>query len=587
MSSMDLTPHTGTEILIVEDSATQALRLQSFLEEKGYTVQVSCDGKEALSFLQTQIPKLVISDIMMPEMDGYELCRHIKSNDRLKDLPVILLTALSDPEDVIKALECGADNFVTKPYEEELLTSRIRSILLNKELRKSVSSEAGIEIYFAGKKHVITSSRMQIIDLLFSTYENAVQKNLELKQVNKELTSAHRELERRNVDLEKLNMQKNQFLGMAAHDLRSPLGIIFNFSEILLEEVFEKLEEEQSGFLSVIKSSSEFMLRLVDEFLDVAKIESGKLELNLQPTDIFSIVKQNVSLNGIFATKKDIELILSCEDDFPSMLLDSAKIEQVLNNFISNAIKFSHPKSKVKIQLSRHEDHMMISVTDEGQGIPEKELDKLFKPFGQTSVKTTGGEKSTGLGLAIVKKIVEGHKGKIWVESEVGKGSTFHVSLPIVVPVYETGKVPVPPRHSTSQPTEVVTDTRKCEKDLKILVTDDNTVNQLLIKKILEKQGYTVMVAGNGKEAIEVYEKEVPDLILMDVQMPEMNGCEATAAIRQKEKETQNHIPIVAITAHSAKEEFERCVEAGMDGYVTKPIKSQELIEVIEQQVSV
>lgn len=273
----------------------------------------------------------------------------------------------------------------------------------------------GIEIFFGGKKIFITSQRTQIIDLLFSTYENAIQKNLELKQVNNKLILAHQELEKRNIQLQNLNKQKNEFLGMAAHDLRNPLGAISNFSEVLYDEAAKALNQEQLELVSIIRSSSEFMLQMVNDFLDISKIESGKLDLDLQPTDILSLAKQNISLNRIFSTKKGIELVLNHEWDLPVMLLDAGKIEQVLNNFISNAIKFSYPQSVIKIQLNRNNDHLVISVTDEGQGIPEKDRDKLFKAFEQTSVKTTGGEKSTGLGLSIVKKIVEGRKGKIWV----------------------------------------------------------------------------------------------------------------------------------------------------------------------------
>ena len=251
----------NTPILIVEDSLTQALQLQNILERHDCRVAVAYNGVEALEHLKEHIPSLVISDIVMPEMDGYKLCKHIRSDEKLRDIPVILLTALSDPEDVIKALECGADNFATEPYKEDFLISRIRTILANQELRKRGMSEMGIEIFFGGKKIFITSQRTQIIDLLLSTYENAIQKNLELKQVNNELILAHQELENRNIELQNLNEQKNEFLGMAAHDLRNPLGAISNFSEVLYDEAAKALNQEQLELVSIIRSSSEFMLQ--------------------------------------------------------------------------------------------------------------------------------------------------------------------------------------------------------------------------------------------------------------------------------------------------------------------------------------
>ncbi len=178
------------EILVVEDSPTQAIKLQQFLENNSYSVSVANNGVSALSLLQEWSPKLIISDIVMPEMDGYELCRKIKSRDRLKSIPIILLTTLSEPEDIVNGLACGADNFVTKPYDKNLLLSRIQYILVNQKLRQNLSSDMGMEVFFAGNKFFINSDRLQILNLLFSTYENTLQQKRKLEQVNKELQDA-------------------------------------------------------------------------------------------------------------------------------------------------------------------------------------------------------------------------------------------------------------------------------------------------------------------------------------------------------------------------------------------------------------
>ena len=178
------------EILIVEDSPTQALKLQQFLENNSYSVSVANNGMSALSYLQKSTPKLIISDIVMPEMDGYELCRKIKSHERLKSIPIILLTTLSEPEDIVNGLECGADNFVTKPYDENLLLSRIQYILVNQKLRQKPSLDMGMEVFFAGKKFFINSDRIQILDLLFSAYEDTLQQKRILERLNKELQDA-------------------------------------------------------------------------------------------------------------------------------------------------------------------------------------------------------------------------------------------------------------------------------------------------------------------------------------------------------------------------------------------------------------
>ncbi len=256
----------------------------------------------------------------------------------------------------------------------------------------------------------------------------------ELSRLNNELANLQRELAKKNAELERLDDEKNQFLGMAAHDLRNPLGVIMGFSEFLLTDAAPVLNEEQREFLSIIHSSSEFMLELVNNLLDIATIESGKLRLNPWPTDLAALVEHNVALNQAIASKKEIRLSCEIEAGLPVLEIDAPKIEQVLNNLISNAIKFSYPHSMVEVRLARADDGVLLSVADQGQGIPAAELDTLFKPFARTSVKSTGGEGSIGLGLAIVRRIVNGHRGRIWVESEVDSGSTFYVWLPLSGP---------------------------------------------------------------------------------------------------------------------------------------------------------
>jgi two-component system sensor histidine kinase/response regulator len=421
---------TQTNILIVEDSITQAEQLKYILEQNNYLVKRAASGEEALNLINESLPTLIISDIVMPGISGYELCEKIKQDEKLKDIPVILLTALSDIKDIIQGLDCGADSFIVKPYSESFLLSRISDLLENNKLNNQIK-EMNIGIYFKGEKYWINSSPSQIVQLLLSTYENTIQRNSELQQLNNELLVAQRELKKKNILLEKINEQKNYLLGMAAHDLRNPLGIIQTYSDFLIEEVSALLNPEQRDLIGSIKLSSEFMLHLVNEMLDFSNIESGKVKLNLERTDLFELVRHNIQLNKSFSERKNIKILFNTEGILPVMILDKYKIEQVLNNLISNAIKFSYPDKKIEVSITRKENNVIISVNDEGQGIPKHELDKIFTPFEKTSVKSTAGERSTGLGLAIAKKIVISHDGDIWVESEVGKGSTFFIKLPI------------------------------------------------------------------------------------------------------------------------------------------------------------
>ena len=253
----------------------------------------------------------------------------------------------------------------------------------------------------------------------------------ELSRLNNDLVNMQREMAKKNRELDELNKLKNQFLGIAAHDLRNPLGVIMGYSDFLIEEVEDILNEDQNQMLKSILESSEFMLRLLNELLDISAIESGNLTLNLVKSDLVKLVRKNIELNNVIAHKKNIIIHLHYTDDIPEIVFDPSKIEQVLNNLISNAVKFSPPGNDVNVRISKSEGYLVVAIADQGPGIPETEREKLFKPFQKTSVKSTAGEKSTGLGLSIVRNLILGHKGKIWVESTVGKGSIFYFSLPL------------------------------------------------------------------------------------------------------------------------------------------------------------
>lgn len=252
----------------------------------------------------------------------------------------------------------------------------------------------------------------------------------ELSKLNNELVNLQRELFKKNIELAKLNRLKNQFLGMAAHDLRNPLAAILSQSDYLIEELKEKIPEEELGFLRSILKSSFFMLSLVEDLLDISKIESGNINLKIKEIDFIPFIEDIVKLNNILAKKKGIKINLNNEIKALSISIDHQKITQVINNLLTNAVKFSHPDSEILVSIILEDHFLTVAVRDAGTGIKETDLQEIFTPFNKASTKGTADEKSTGLGLSICKKIVEGHNGKIWVESEINKGSTFSFSLP-------------------------------------------------------------------------------------------------------------------------------------------------------------
>lgn len=396
MNSSFLNPrpeHTVAMILLVDDQAIIGEAVRRIIQlQPGFDFHYCAEGALAVSTAKRLCPLVILQDLVMPDANGLEVVKAYRSCPELRDTPVIVLSAKDDPVIKKAAFEAGANDYIVKLPDAIELVARIR--------------------YHASA----SLARRQLHEALRALRESQSQ------------------LLERNTLLESLNEQKNRLLGMAAHDLRNPLGVILAYSEFLETDAFPVLDEDQRDFVSSIKSTSEFMLNLINELLDVSTIESGQLKLECMPTDLAELIRRNISLNRVLAQQKRIELELEPSPVLPMLTIDRGKIEQVLNNLIGNAIKFSFPDTHVTVRVSRDESHVRVAVIDQGQGIPEADLPKLFVAFGRANVRTTAGEHSTGLGLAIVRKIVEGHHGEIFVESHVGTGSTFSFTLPLKIP---------------------------------------------------------------------------------------------------------------------------------------------------------
>jgi signal transduction histidine kinase len=245
------------------------------------------------------------------------------------------------------------------------------------------------------------------------------------------LRAANKKLAERTRELEALHAENNQLAGMVAHDLRNPLQVIDGYGKLMLNGLIGPISPAQTTALEAVTRNCAFMLTLVNDLLSISRLNSGALELDRAPTDIGRLVSENVALNRLLAAAKNIRIDTVIEDGLPPVSIDAFKIEQVLNNLVSNAIKFSHPDTVITVSVRRaHLEAVAVAVADQGQGIPEADLPRLFTPFGKTSVKSTGGEPSTGLGLAIARRIVEGHGGQVSVDSAPGRGSTFTITVP-------------------------------------------------------------------------------------------------------------------------------------------------------------
>ncbi len=405
-------------IMAVEDSMVQAKRLRYFFTEKNINTVFYTNALDAYAAALEKAPVLIVSDIMMPGMDGYEFCSKIKSHPSLKEIPVILLTSLRDPLDIIKGLQSGADNFITKPYDEEYLLSRIYYLLANREMRKAGSAEMVIEIVFRGNRYAINSEKKQILDLLLSVYEAAIQRN-------DELINTQAKLEASNENLITANHELEAFSYTVSHDLRSPLNVISGYTQIIQHDFSDQLAPEAMEFLDRIKKASFSMANLIDDLLQFSR--SGRTEIKSERFDLSEMVRgikeelgnQNPGHKAKFHAQEDLHI----EAD-PSLM------HVVFNNLLSNALKYSGKVDAPEIFIGKFDDadENIYFVRDNGAGFDMSKAEKLFNPFQR--LHTNKEFQGTGIGLATVRRIIEKHGGRVWAKSEPGKGATFYLAFP-------------------------------------------------------------------------------------------------------------------------------------------------------------
>jgi signal transduction histidine kinase len=445
-SSYEIAPDE-IEILIVEDSPTQAERLRRLIQSMRYKARVAGNGKYALAEIRERKPHLVLSDIVMPEMDGYELCRAIKADPAMRDIPVILVTSLTDPKDIIRGIECGADNFIRKPYAEDYLLNRIGQMLVNQKLRKNQNMEVGIALYLGDQKHFINAERQQILDLLISTYEQAVQVNSELQARERqvielnmrlahhagELETINREIAMKNLELAEASRMKSAFIANMSHELRTPLNAIIGFTGALLMKLPGPLTPDQDKQLTTIRASARHLLSLINDILDVAKIEAGKVTLAMERVQCQDLLHQTADTLRTLAVQKGLALVLDLPPEPIVIDSDRRALTQIIINLVNNAIKFTD-QGTVRVSVSQRIDEGVLltefSVTDSGAGIRPEDQSKLFQAFSQLDSTSTRHVEGAGLGLYLCQNLAALLGGHLYFNSDVGKGTTFVLALP-------------------------------------------------------------------------------------------------------------------------------------------------------------
>lgn len=518
------------KILLVDDLIENLISLESVLEDFDIELIRAFSGEEALRLTMKDEFALAILDVQMPEMNGYETLEMMRQRKKTKYLPVIFVSAIYQGDlHIIKGIETGAVDFIPKPIIPDILKGKVRVFL---------------DLYLQRKR----------LDYLLDEMEEA---NLNLKIARDKAEEATR--------------TKTMFLANMSHEIRTPLNGVLGLSKLLQKT---SLDDEQSELLDIISTSGENLLQIINDILDFSKIESGQIQFENINFELHGLINNVFQLIKFKADEKGIELKYEISPDIPAVLNgDPLRISQILLNLVNNAIKFTHKgKVSLNVDLIDHSGQtvrVLFKVKDTGIGISEEGKLLLFKDFSQSESSISRKYGGTGLGLAISKNLVSLMNGEIGVESELGEGSEFWFRLSL--------------KESVAVAEKEEDNYTELRKDIKILLAEDNLINQKVAVFILKQLGFDCDIAFNGAEAFRKFESNGYDLVLMDIQMPDVDGLEATRMIREFEQKAQSLNPayVVAITGNVLAEDKHLCYSAGMNDFLSKPFIEGELRKIL------
>ncbi len=523
------------KILLVEDSRTEALRTQLILERAGYQITLAANGKEGLFKAAMEKPDVILLDTLMPQMGGFETVGRLKLDPQTHNIPVLILAAEDERANMPSGDAIAA--VMRKPFDPTRLLNKLDEI---------TKGNGG--------------------DL-------------------------HAELLRAQHQVEEAKKSRTDFLANMSHELRTPLHEIMGMTDLLLGT---ELTSEQQGFINTTRASSNALLSLIGDVIEFSEIEVGQLGLEEKEFDLAEPIERAIEIAMPYATDKGLDLSTRIAAQIPKRVVgDANRVRQVLTNLVTNAIKFTErggvvlsvnsEQSAVNSDTDTVHSSLLtvrFAVRDTGIGIPADRREIIFEPFQQVDSSATRRFGGMGMGLALAKQLVTLMGGKIWADSQPGQGSTFHFTA-------QFKRATVEPRPAAAA------SAGKAAQNLEILLAEDSPTNQLIAVANLKKAGHAVTVANNGRIAVQLFEergrrgaRSFFDLILMDVAMPEMDGLEATKAIREKEKALGGHTPIIAMTAFTTKEYRDKCAAAGMDAYISKPVRIDELTKTFEPFLS-
>ncbi len=449
-------------ILIAEDDPISRKILHTTLKKWKYDVIVTENGEDALQeMLKEDAPQLAILDWMMPGLDGPEICERVRQEDDEKYRYIILLTALEKKENVAQGLNAGADDYVTKPFSAAELKARI-------------------------------SVGIRMIDL-----QNALANQMQR--------------------LREMDKMKTNFLSIVSHELRTPIAIMQEGVSLCLDGVAGDLTDMQRELLEDTLDNSDRLLRLITDLLNVSKIEAGRVKLHKRIIDFHEIVRKTLKTFEHQAAEKGVVLATSMSEKPLMAYIDSDKVIQIFSNLVSNALRFTEKGGTIETRIEFKEDHIYCQVSDNGKGISKENLPKLFNKFEQIGRVEGPGYQGTGLGLTIVKGLIEKHNGKVWVDSELGKGTTFHFTVQYI------------------------------EKPLMLIVDDEQAILDIM-QRTFNSYPYQIMEAMNGEEAIYKTIEYQPSLLILDMKLPKMSGYEVIGRLKQDTRTMD--VPIIIMSGY-------------------------------------
>ena len=511
-------------ILVVDDTPDN-LTLMSNLLKRDYKVKVADCGEKALQIAASEAaPDLILLDVMMPGMDGYEVCQRLKDDPQTRSIPVIFLSAKAGGEDERRGLELGAEDYITKPICAPIVMARVKN-------------------------------------------------HLALKAMEDCLRENNRALENARSLAEQANRAKSEFLSSMSHELRSPLNAILGFAQLLDSDTPPPTPAQRTSLAHILQAGWH-LLTLINEILDIAKIESGQVAMALEPVPLADVMHECQTMMAPQAQQRGIHIAFSHVDTPGLVMADRTRLKQILINLLSNAIKYNRKSGTVEVMCTaRGMQGLRISIKDSGAGLSAEQVGQLFQPFNRLG-QEKGAEEGTGIGLVVVKRLVELMGGVVGVESIVGVGSVFWFELPCAAE----------PRLDASG-----TDDAACaqasappgDRLNTLLYVEDNSANLELVEQIIARHPHLrLLTAVNGTLGLERARKQQPEVILMDINLPGINGLEALNQLRSDPSTA--HIPVIAISANAMARDIRKGLQAGFFHYLTKPIKVNEFMATLE-----